>query len=68
MAIETGEKPENKKVIKSSKDKSIKTLIGKENPSQEDYNKFSDHLLENDDEVENFLGDIEKTKIYNIYI
>ena len=40
LAIETGEKPENKKVIKSSKDKSIKTLIGKENPSQEDYNKF----------------------------
>jgi len=67
LAIETGEKPENKKVIKSTKDKSIETLIGKENPSQEDYNKFSDHLLENDDEVdfELFGRFIEKTdKIY----
>ena len=42
LAMETREKPKNKKVIKSSKDKSLKALIGNANPSQEDYNKFSE--------------------------
>ena len=40
LALETGEKPITKKVLKSSKDHSLESLIGKESPSQEEYNKF----------------------------
>ena len=67
LAIETGEKPENKKVIKSSKDKGLETLIGKEEPSQDDYNQFSENLIANDNEIdfELFGRFIDKTdKIY----
>ena len=67
LAIETGEKPKNRKVIKSSKDKSLETLIGKESPSQEDYNQFSENLINNDIEIdfELFGRFIDKTdKIY----
>ena len=52
LAIETGEKPKNRKVIKSSKDKSLETLIGKESPSQEDYNQFSENLINSDKEID----------------
>ena len=67
LAMETREKPKNKKVIKSSKDKSLKALIGNANPSQEDYNKFSENLIANDNEIdfELFGRFIERTdKIY----
>ena len=52
LALETGEKPITKKVIKSSKDHSLESLIGKESPSQEEYNKFSEKLLEKDTEID----------------
>ena len=67
LAIETGEKPKNRKVIKSSKDKSLETLIGKGSPSQEDYNQFSENLINSDKEIdfELFGRFIDKTdKIY----
>ena len=44
LALENGEKPKNKKVIKSSKEYSIDNLISKENPTQEDYNAHSEVL------------------------
>tara|TARA_B100001113_G_scaffold95003_1_gene76095 strand:- start:1 stop:708 length:708 start_codon:yes stop_codon:yes gene_type:complete len=52
LALETGEKPITKKVLKSSKDHSLESLIGKESPSQEEYNKFSERLLEKDTEID----------------
>ena len=52
LALETGEKPITKKVLKSSKDHSLESLIGKESPSQEEYNKFSEKLLEKDTEID----------------
>ena len=52
LALETGEKPTTKKVLKSSKDHSLESLIGKESPSQEEYNKFSERLLEKDTEID----------------
>ena len=67
LAIESGEKPKNRKVIKSSKDKSLETLIEKEAPLQEDYNQFSENLINNDNEIdfELFGRFIDKTdKIY----
>ena len=39
MALENGEKPQNKRVLKSTKENSLDFLIGKENPSDDDYNK-----------------------------
>ncbi len=67
LAIETGEKPKNRKVIKSSKDKSLDTLVGKDSPSQEDYNQFSEKLINENKEIdfELFGRFIKKTdKIY----
>ena len=52
LALETGEKPITKKVLKSSKDHNLESLIGKESPSQEEYNKFSERLLEKDTEID----------------
>ena len=36
MALENGERPLNKRVIKLSKETSVNFLIGKENPSDEE--------------------------------
>jgi len=52
LALENGEKPKNKKVIKSSKEYSIDNLISKENPTQEDYNAHSEVLLKEDDDID----------------
>jgi len=52
LAIENGEKPINKKVIKSSKEFTLENLIGKVEPSEEDFNNFSDKLLNEDSEVD----------------
>ena len=47
LALENGKKPINKKVIKSSKDFTLENLIGKTEPSQEDYDSFSDSFAIN---------------------
>lgn len=52
LALENGKKPINKKVIKSSKDFTLENLIGKTEPSQEDYDNFSEKLLSNDKEID----------------
>ena len=52
MALENGEKPQNKRVLKSTKENSLDFLIGKENPSDDDYNKFSEKLIHKDDEID----------------
>ena len=52
MALETGEKPVNKRIIKLSKETSVDFLIGKEHPSDDDYSEFSDRLIKKDDEID----------------
>ena len=52
LALENGEKPINKKVIKSSKEFTLENLIGKVEPSEEDFNNFSNKLLNEDSEVD----------------
>ena len=67
LALENGEKPINKRVIKSTSENSIEHLIGKNEPTQEDYNSFSEKLIENDSEIdfELFGQYVDKTdKIY----
>tara|TARA_B110000027_G_C16092961_1_gene289348 strand:+ start:638 stop:1345 length:708 start_codon:yes stop_codon:yes gene_type:complete len=67
LALENGEKPINKRVIKSTSENSIEHLIGKNEPTQEDYNSFSEKLIENDSEIdfELFGKYVDKTdKIY----
>ena len=49
MALENGEKPQNKRVLKSTKENSLDFLIGKENPSDDDYSEFSERLIHKDD-------------------
>ena len=66
MALENGEKPQNKRVLKSTKENSLDFLIGKENPSDEDYSKFSERLIHKDDEIdfELFGKFIDKCNVY----
>jgi len=67
LALENGKKPINKKVIKSSKDFTLESLIGKTDPSQEEYDDFSEKLISDDKEIdfELFGKFIEKTdRIY----
>ena len=52
FALENGKKPINKKVIKSSKDFTLENLIGKTEPSQEDYDSFSEKLISEDKEID----------------
>ena len=65
LALETGEKPINKKVIKSTLEKSIFSLIETSSPNQEDYNNFSEKLINHDDEIDfelfgKFVGKTDK--------
>ena len=52
MALESGEKPINKRVLKSTRENSLNFLIGKKNPSDDDYNEFSERLICKDDEID----------------
>lgn len=52
LALENGKKPINKKVIKSSKDFTLESLIGKTDPSQEEYDDFSEKLISDDKEID----------------
>ena len=52
LALENGKKPINKKVIKSSKDFTLESLIGKTDPSQEEYDDFSEKLINEDKEID----------------
>lgn len=52
LALENGKKPINKKVVKSSKDFTLENLIGKTEPSQEDYDSFSEKLISEDKEID----------------
>lgn len=57
MALENGEKPINKRIIKLSKETSVDFLIGKEHPTDDDYSEFSDRLIKKDDEIDfNLFG------------
>ena len=63
LAMENGEKPLSKKIIKSSKEKNLKSLLKKNNASQEDYNNFSEDLISKDSEIDfelfgKFIGKI----------
>lgn len=52
LALESGEKPENKRVIKSTSNFTLEKLIGKSDPSQDDFDSFSEKLLEEDSEMD----------------
>tara|TARA_B100000427_G_scaffold323318_1_gene326559 strand:- start:451 stop:1158 length:708 start_codon:yes stop_codon:yes gene_type:complete len=52
LALENGDKPVTKKVIKSSINYTLDNLIGKKEPSQEDYNNFSEKLINEDFEID----------------
>lgn len=52
LALESGEKPENKRVIKSTSKFTLEKLIGKSDPSQDDYDNFSEKLLKEDSEMD----------------
>ena len=52
MALESGEKPFNKRVLKSTKENSLDFLIGKKNLTEDDYNEFSERLIHKDDEID----------------
>lgn len=57
MALENGEKPINKRIIKLSKETSVDFLIGKEHPTDDDFSEFSDRLIKKDDEIDfNLFG------------
>ena len=45
LALENGEKPINKRVIKSTNENSLEYLINKTEPTQDDYNNFSEILI-----------------------
>lgn len=67
MALENGERPLNKRVIKLSKETSVNFLIGKENPSEDDYSKFSERLINKDDEIDFMLFGKLIDKVDKIY-
>lgn len=52
LALENGVKPINKKVIKSSKEYTLENLIGTNEPTEEDLIDFSNHLLNQDNEID----------------
>ena len=52
LALEDGKKPINKKVIKSSKEFTLESLIGSSEPSQEEYDDFSEKLIKEDKEID----------------
>ena len=65
LALDNGEKPINKKVIKSTIENSIEHILNKSNPTDEDYIKFSDKLLKEDSEIDfelfgKFIGKTDK--------
>ena len=65
LALDNGEKPINKKVIKSTIENSIEHILNKSNPTDEDYIKFSDKLIEEDSEIDfelfgKFIGKTDK--------
>jgi len=52
LALESGEKPINKRVIKLTKERALDFLINSKNITESDYNNFSDRLISNDDEID----------------
>ena len=65
LALDNGEKPINKKVIKSTNENSIEHILNKSNPTDEDYIKFSDKLIKDDSEIDfelfgKFIGKTDK--------
>jgi len=65
LALDNGEKPINKKVIKSTIENSIEHILNKSNPTDEDYIKFSNKLIKDDSEIDfelfgKFIGKTDK--------
>lgn len=65
LAMENGEKPISKKIIRSSKEKNLKSLLKKNDASQDDYNNFSEVLISSDSEIDfelfgKFIGKTER--------
>lgn len=65
LALENGEKPINKRVIKSTNENSLEYLINKTEPTQDDYNDFSEKLINEDIELDlelfgRFVGKTDK--------
>jgi len=52
LALDNGEKPINKRVIKSTNENSLEYLIDKSEPTQDDYNDFSEKLINEDLEID----------------
>ena len=80
LALESGEKPISKKVLKSTVENSIPHLVNKSEPTDDDYAKFSEKLLNDDSEMDfelfgKFIGktdkiytDKELNPVYNVTI
>ena len=65
LALESGEKPTNKKVIKSSQNNSLENLINEKEITQEHYNQFSEILISDNKEIDfelfgKFIGKTDK--------
>jgi hypothetical protein len=52
LALENGEKPLNKRAIKLTKETSLDMFINSNESSQDDYNDFSETLINNDKEID----------------
>ena len=52
LALKNGEKPLNKRVIKLTKENSLDMFINSNESSQDDYNDFSETLINNDKEID----------------
>ena len=63
LALENGEKPTSKKVLKSTLENSIPHILNKSEPTDDDYANFSEKLLKDDTEIDfelfgKFIGNI----------
>ena len=80
LALKNGEKPTNKKIIKSTIENSIEYILGKKELTDDDYNNFSEKLIKDDSEVDfelfgKFIGKTDKiftdknlNPVYNVVV
>ena len=80
LALENGEKPINRKVLKSTAENSINHILNKSEPTDNDYANFSEKLLKDDSEIDfelfgKFIGKTDKIytdknlkPVYNVIV
>ena len=80
LALENGDKPINKRVIKSTQENSITSLLKTNEPTEDDLNNFSESIISQDLEIDfelfgKFIGktdriftDINLNPVYNVSI